>query len=63
MGSNVSFTIHTDMALPALTNYGSHELKTEYLVPSLSGDFVACIGVSEPHAGSDVAALKVAFKH
>ena len=58
-GAIVPFTIHTDMALPALTNFGSHELKTEYLVPALKGDTVACIGVSEPQAGSDVASLKV----
>ena len=34
--------------------YGSDALKREFLVPSIAGDFVSCIGVSEPHAGSDV---------
>ncbi|MFZ3208939.1 MAG: acyl-CoA dehydrogenase family protein [Geobacteraceae bacterium] len=50
--------VQTDMATPALARFGSDELCREFLAPSISGDFVACIGVSEPHAGSDVAAIK-----
>ncbi|MGH8965847.1 MAG: acyl-CoA dehydrogenase family protein, partial [Actinomycetes bacterium] len=34
------------------------ELRTEFLAPSVSGDFVACLGFSEPGAGSDVASIK-----
>jgi citronellyl-CoA dehydrogenase len=33
-------------------------VRREFLVPSISGDYVACIGVSEPGAGSDVASIK-----
>lgn len=51
-------TVHTDMALPALVNYGSDELKREFLAPSLAGDYIACVGVSEASGGSDVAALR-----
>jgi len=50
--------VQTDMATPALARYGSDELKREFLAPSIAGDFVASIGVSEPGAGSDVAGLK-----
>ena len=50
--------VQTDMATPALARYGSDELRKEFLAPSISGDYVACIGVSEPGAGSDVAAIK-----
>lgn len=35
--------------------FGSDKLKREYLVPSIAGEMVACLGVSEPNAGSDVA--------
>ncbi|XP_027194165.2 putative acyl-CoA dehydrogenase 6 [Dermatophagoides pteronyssinus] len=57
-GITTSIMVHTDMSLPALVNFGSDELKREFLAPSLSGDYVACVGVSEPSGGSDVAALR-----
>src|SRR6516165_6575197 len=50
--------VQTDMATPALARYGSDELRREFLAPSISGDYVACLGVSEVGAGSDVASLK-----
>jgi len=48
----------TDMATPALAKHGSHDLKQEFLAPTVAGDLVACIGVSEVRAGSDVASIK-----
>src|SRR5947207_10584077 len=48
----------TDMATPAPAGFGSDEGRREFLAPSISGDYVACIGVSEPGAGSDVASIK-----
>ncbi|MCP3676009.1 MAG: acyl-CoA dehydrogenase, partial [Gammaproteobacteria bacterium] len=50
--------VQTDMATPALARFGSDELRQEFLVPAISGDMVAAIGVSEPGAGSDVASIK-----
>ncbi len=50
--------VHTDMCTPALTRFGSEELKQEFLVPSIAGDVVGCLGVSESSAGSDVAAIR-----
>jgi citronellyl-CoA dehydrogenase len=50
--------VQTDMATPALARFGSDELKRDFLAPAIAGDMVACIGVSEPGAGSDVAGLK-----
>jgi citronellyl-CoA dehydrogenase len=50
--------VHTDMCTPALARFGSDELKREFLAPAIAGDTVGCIGVSEPGAGSDVAAIK-----
>jgi citronellyl-CoA dehydrogenase len=50
--------VQTDMATPALARHGSDEVRREFLAPSISGDYVACLGVSEVGAGSDVASLK-----
>ncbi len=50
--------VQTDMATPALARFGSDELRKEFLTPSISGDYVACLGVSEVGAGSDVASIK-----
>ncbi|TFH24995.1 MAG: acyl-CoA dehydrogenase [Myxococcales bacterium] len=49
---------HTDMATPSLSQFGSEELKNQFLVPAISGEMVGAIAVTEPHAGSDVAAIK-----
>jgi citronellyl-CoA dehydrogenase len=50
--------VQTDMATPALARHGSDALREEFLKPSITGDFVACLGVSEVGAGSDVASIK-----
>ncbi|MFM7705949.1 MAG: acyl-CoA dehydrogenase family protein, partial [Rubrivivax sp.] len=50
--------VQTDMATPALAHFGSDELRREFLAPTIAGDRVACLGVSEPGGGSDVAAIK-----
>src|SRR5207248_8497644 len=34
----------------------------EFLKPSITGDYVACLGVSEAGAGSDVASIKTTAK-
>src|SRR5688572_13702616 len=57
-GVPMAIGVHTDMCTPALARFGSDELRREYLVPSIAGDYVGCLGVSEAGGGSDVAALK-----
>jgi citronellyl-CoA dehydrogenase len=57
-GVPMAIGVHTDMATPALARFGSDALRKEWLVPSIAGDVVACLGVSEPGGGSDVAAVK-----
>lgn len=49
--------VQTDMATPALANFGTDAAKEDFLRPSISGDYVACLGVSEVGAGSDVASI------
>jgi citronellyl-CoA dehydrogenase len=57
-GVPMGIGVHTDMATPALAQFGSEELKQRFLVPAISGDMCAAIAVSEPDAGSDVAAIR-----
>ncbi|CAN5773636.1 citronellyl-CoA dehydrogenase [soil metagenome] len=54
--------VQTDMATPALTRWGSDELKKEFLAPAIAGEMVTSIAVSEAGGGSDVAALKTYAK-
>lgn len=61
-GIPTAITVHTDMALPALVNFGTDHLKREFLEPTIKGDFVASVAISEPSGGSDVAALKTTAK-
>ncbi|PRQ09789.1 acyl-CoA dehydrogenase family protein [Enhygromyxa salina] len=57
-GVPLAIGVQTDMCTPALARFGSDYLKKTYLEPSIAGDMVGCIGVSEVGAGSDVASIK-----
>ncbi len=57
-GIGTALGVQTTMCTPALLAHGSEALKQEYLVPTIAGDLVGCIGVSEGHAGSDVSKIK-----
>ena len=57
-GVPMAIGVQTDMATPALARFGSDALREQFLAPAISGEAVACVGVSEPGAGSDVAAIR-----
>lgn len=57
-GVPMGIAVHTDMATPALAEFGSDELRQKFLVPAIAGDLVSAIAVSEPDAGSDVASIR-----
>jgi len=57
-GVPMGIGVQACMATPALARFGSDELRREFLAPAIAGDYIACIGVSETGAGSDVASLK-----
>lgn len=59
-GVSMAIGVQTDMATPALANHGSDYVLEEFLTKAISGEAVFSIAVSEPHAGSDVAAIKTA---
>jgi len=50
--------VQTDMATPALAKHGGEAVRAEFLKPSITGERVACLGVSETGSGSDVASIK-----
>jgi citronellyl-CoA dehydrogenase len=57
MGVPMGILVHTDMATPALAEHGSDELRERFLRPAIEGEMLSAIAVSEPDAGSDVAAI------
>ena len=57
LGVPMGIMVHTDMATPALAQFGSKELKEKFLAPAIEGKLISAIAVSEPDAGSDVASL------
>jgi citronellyl-CoA dehydrogenase len=57
-GIPMAIGVHTDMCTPALARFGGDELRREFLAPSIAGDVVGCLGVSEAGGGSDVAAVR-----
>jgi citronellyl-CoA dehydrogenase len=61
-GVPMAIGVHTDMCTPALARFGSDELRREFLAPSIAGELVGCLGVSEPGGGSDVAALRTSAR-
>jgi citronellyl-CoA dehydrogenase len=57
-GVTMGISVQTDMATPSLHEFGSDDLKAQYLAPAIAGEMVAAIAVTEPDAGSDVAGIK-----
>jgi alkylation response protein AidB-like acyl-CoA dehydrogenase len=57
-GLAMGIAVHTDMATPPVFLFGTEEQKQRYLVPSIKGKKISCLGITEPDAGSDVAGIK-----
>ncbi len=56
-GLTMAILVQTDMATPIINEIGTKEQKEEFLMPAISGEKIAALGVSEPGAGSDVAGI------
>lgn len=56
-GFRTSIAVHGYMATRYLSEYADPELQERYLRPSATGTKVAALAISEPEAGSDLAAL------
>jgi alkylation response protein AidB-like acyl-CoA dehydrogenase len=57
-GLSMGVAVQTDMATPPVHLFGTEEQKQKYLVPAIKGEKIACLGITEPDAGSDVAGIK-----
>lgn len=57
-GVPMAIGVQTDMATPALNRFATDDLKKAWLAPTIAGEMVACLGVSEPGGGSDVSAVR-----
>ncbi len=51
-------SVHTGLNSMTLLQWGSEEQKQKYLVPQARGEKIGAFGLTEPDAGSDVAAMK-----
>ena len=49
---------HVYLAMTHLNAEGSEQIKQDYLVPSITGDKVGCLCITEPFGGSDVAGMR-----
>ena len=61
-GFAITVLVHTDLAAPYVTNFGSDEMKRRLLPKFATGELITAIGVTEPDAGSDVAAIRTAAR-
>ena len=57
-GFSITSLVHTDLAMPYVVNFGSDEQKRAWLPSMITGETLTAIGVTEPDAGSDVAAIR-----
>lgn len=57
-GVTMALLVQSDMASPPIHYLGTKEQKERYLTPMIRGEMIAALGVTEPNAGSDVAAMR-----
>jgi acyl-CoA dehydrogenase len=50
--------LHSDIVVPYIAAYASEELKQKYLPGCVSGDIITAVAMTEPNAGSDLAAMR-----
>ncbi|KGX90817.1 acyl-CoA dehydrogenase family protein [Pontibacillus marinus] len=55
-------SVHTGLNSMTLLQWGTEEQKQKYLIPQAKGEKVGAFGLTEPGAGSDVAALQTTAK-
>ncbi len=57
-GVALAVGVVTDMVCPLLFKAGSEDIKQRFLTPTLKGEMIGCLGITEPDAGSDVSAIR-----
>jgi alkylation response protein AidB-like acyl-CoA dehydrogenase len=61
-GLAMAVAVQTDMAMPPIAAFGTEAQKQQWMVPAITGEKILCLGITEPDAGSDVAAIKTHAK-
>jgi acyl-CoA dehydrogenase len=56
--SGPGFLIHTDLVATYLRSFGTEEQKRKWLPKMVSGEAIGSLGMTEPHAGSDLKAIR-----
>ncbi len=56
-GTAAGIGAHVNIATPPIWKFGTEEQKQRYLVPAIRGELIGALGITEPGAGSDVAAI------
>ena len=56
--SGPGFLIHTDLVATYLLSFGTEEQKRRWLPKMVSGEAIGSLGMTEPHAGSDLKAIR-----
>jgi acyl-CoA dehydrogenase len=56
-GTAAGIGAHINIATPPIWKFGTDEQKQRYLVPAICGEKIGALGITEPGAGSDVAAI------
>ncbi len=56
--TSVTVAVHTSVAASPIVNWGTDACKQAFLPKLASGEWVGCFALTEPGAGSDVAALQ-----
>ncbi len=57
-GTAAGIGAHTNIATPPIWKFGTEDQHKRYLVPAIRGELIGALGITEPGAGSDVAALR-----
>jgi acyl-CoA dehydrogenase len=57
-GLGTGYNIHANIVAPYINNIGSDEQKAQWLPRMVSGEIIAALGMTEPGAGSDLAAMR-----
>jgi alkylation response protein AidB-like acyl-CoA dehydrogenase len=57
-GLMMGMLVQGEMAIPVIDDLGTDEQKREFLAPAIRGEKIASLAISEPDAGSDVAAIR-----
>ncbi|MGD0275073.1 MAG: acyl-CoA dehydrogenase family protein [Syntrophales bacterium] len=57
--SGLTASLHSDIVVPYIESFGSEEHKQKYLPGCVSGDIITAVAMTEPNAGSDLAAMKM----